>query len=200
MVMMSFGLLSPSKGFEHAIAALPDILEAQPNFVYVIAGATHPGEIRQHGEAYRERLQAAADHLGVADHVRFVNRYLPRPALYELLAACDFYITPYPNMEQISSGTLSYAMGAGAVVLSTPYWHARELLNDGRGQLIAPDDPTAIATAVRDLLRDDRRREELRERAYAWSRGAIWPAVGARYRALFSELAGVASIRERNRR
>jgi glycosyltransferase involved in cell wall biosynthesis len=194
-VMLSFGLVSPSKGFEHAIAALPAIVEDRPDFIYLIAGATHPGELQRSGEAYRRSLWEMADRLAVSSHVRFIDRYLSRQELYELLAACDFYITPYPNAEQISSGTLSYAMGAGAVVLSTSYWHARELLSDERGQLLPSPDPAAIATAVRDLLTDERRRERLRERAYAWSRGATWPVVGARYRNLFAQ----AVAHDRNR-
>lgn len=188
-VMLSFGLLSPSKGFEYAIAALPEIVEDRPDFVYLIAGATHPGELQHSGEAYRRSLWETADRLGVTSHVRFIDRYLSRQELYELLAACDFYITPYPNAEQISSGTLAYAMGAGAVVISTPYWHARELLSDERGQLLPSPDPAAITAAIRDLLTNERRRERRRERAYAWSRGATWPVVGARYRNLFAETA-----------
>lgn len=187
-VMLSFGLLSPSKGIEHAIGALPAIVDERPDFIYLVAGATHPGELKHSGEAYRRSLRATAERLGVSSHVRFIDRYLSRPDLYELLAACDFYITPYPNAEQISSGTLSYAMGAGAVVLSTPYWHARELLSGERGELLPSPDPVAIATAVRDLLTDERRRERLRERAYDWSRFATWPVVGARYRTLFAEV------------
>lgn len=188
-VMLSFGLVSPSKGFEHAIAALPAIVEDRPDFLYLIAGATHPGELQHSGETYRDSLRETAERLGVSSHVRFINHYLARHDLYELLAACDFYITPYPNAEQISSGTLSYAMGAGAVVLSTPYWHARELLSEERGQLLPSPDPTVIASAIRDLLTDEPRCERMRERAYAWSRGAIWPAVGARYRKLFAQAA-----------
>jgi glycosyltransferase involved in cell wall biosynthesis len=187
VVMLSFGLLAPSKGLEHAIAALPEIVARRPEFIYLIAGATHPGEVRHAGESYRESLVELATRLGVADHVRFIDSYLSRPALYELLAACDFYITPYPNGEQISSGTLAYAMGAAAVVLSTPYWHAQELLSDGRGALVPFDDPQAIAETVGELLADDGRREELRENAYEWSRGASWPAVGQRYLQLFDE-------------
>jgi glycosyltransferase involved in cell wall biosynthesis len=194
-VMLSFGLLAPSKGLEHAIAALPDIVAAQPEFIYLIAGATHPGELRHAGDGYRHSLIESATRLGVADHVRFIDRYLSRPELFELLAACDFYITPYPNGEQISSGTLSYAMGAAAVVLSTPYWHAQELLSDGRGVLVPFNDPAAIARALSDLLSDDERREELRERAHAWSRSASWPAVGERYRDLFAEVAAGTSQR-----
>lgn len=188
-VMLSFGLLSPSKGFEHAIAALPGIVEEYPEFVYLIAGATHPGELSEHGEAYRESLLATASRLGVADYVQFIDRYLSRPELHELLAACDFYITPYPNPEQISSGTLAYAMGAGAVVLSSRYWHAEELLSGGRGQLLRSTDPDSIAEAVRELLADGVRCEQMRERSYSWSRGATWPVVGSRYRKLFAEAA-----------
>ena len=188
-VMLSFGLVSPSKGFEHAIAALPGVVAARPEFIYLIAGATHPGELQHAGEAYRESLVETARRLGVADHVRFIDQYLSRPALYELLAACDFYITPYPNGEQISSGTLAYAMGAAAVVLSTPYWHAQELLSEGRGVLVPFNDPTAIAETLSELLADDQRREALRERAHAWSRSATWPAVGERYGGLLEQAA-----------
>ena len=190
-VMLSFGLLAPSKGLEHAIAALPDVVAARPEFIYLVAGATHPGEVQHAGESYRESLVELASRLGVADHVRFVDRYLSRPELHELLAACDFYITLYPNGEQISSGTLAYAMGAAAVVLSTPYWHAQELLTDGRGVLVPFDDSGAIAETLGELLADDRRREDLRERAHAWSQGATWPVVGKRYLRLFD--AAVAS-------
>ena len=188
-LMLSFGLLSPSKGLEHAIAALPEIVAARPEFLYLIAGATHPGELRHAGEAYRESLVETARRLGVADHVRFIDEYLSRPALYELLAACDFYITPYPNGEQISSGTLAYAMGAAAVVLSTPYWHAQELLSDGRGVLVPFNDPRAIAETLSELLADDQRCEELRARAHAWSRSATWPVIGERYVSLLAEAA-----------
>lgn len=186
-VVLTFGLLSPNKGIEVMIAALPDLARAHPDLVYVVLGATHPHLLAREGEAYRERLQAQAEALGVAGHLRFVNEYVDTPTLQAWLSAADIYVTPYLNEAQISSGTLSYAVGLGKAVVSTPYWHARELLAGGRGVLVPFADAGALAAAAGGLLADPARRDRLRRRAYEAGRRMIWPVAGRAYLDLFAE-------------
>lgn len=174
-VMMTFGLLGPGKGLENAIEALPAIVQRHPELVYRIVGATHPNLVAAEGEAYRERLMALAEKLGVADHVQWDNRFLDTDELLDQLEACDIYVTPYPGMQQSTSGTLSYAVALGKAVISTPYLHARELLADGVGELVEPQSASAIAEAANRLLDDRERLHALQRRAYAKGRETIWP-------------------------
>jgi glycosyltransferase involved in cell wall biosynthesis len=174
-VLMTFGLLSPGKGLERVIEALPAIVARHPDTIYRIVGATHPNLVRSEGEAYRERLQACARELGVADHIVWENRFLDTPELLDQLEACDIYVTPYFNLQQSTSGTLSYAVALGKAVVSTPYLHATELLAGDAGVLIKPDSSEAIAEAVSALLDDRSELEALQRRAYAKGRQTIWP-------------------------
>ena len=189
-VILSFGLLGPGKGYELAIDALPAVIRDHPDVLYVIVGATHPDLLRREGEAYRTGLVARARSLGVADHVRFVDRFVGRVELTRWLEAADVFVTPYPNLDQIVSGTLSYAMGAGRAIVSTPYTYASELLADGRGVLVEPGSPDRFAEALDGVLRDDGWRGELGRRAYAHARRMIWSEVGAQYGRLFGSVAG----------
>jgi glycosyltransferase involved in cell wall biosynthesis len=174
-VLMTFGLLGPGKGLECVIEALPAIVGRHPEVVYRIVGATHPNLVAAEGEAYRERLVALADELGVADHVLWDNRFLETDELLDQLEACDIYITPYPNMQQSTSGTLSYAVALGKAIVATPYLHARELLANGAGELVEPRSAEAIAAALNRLLDDPQRLVSLQRRAYARGRETIWP-------------------------
>jgi glycosyltransferase involved in cell wall biosynthesis len=181
-VILSFGLLGPGKGYELALEALPAVVAAHPAVCYVVVGATHPDLIRTEGEAYRERLVAQVHRLGLERHVRFVDRFVGRVELTRWLEAADVFVTPYPKLDQIVSGTLSYAMGAGRAIVSTPYTYAAELLADGRGLLVPPGSASALADALNHVLGDPDLRRELGRRAYAYSRRMVWSAVGAEYR------------------
>jgi len=186
-VLLTFGLISPNKGLENAIRALPEIVSQYPNVVYVIAGVTHPHLIQHEGEAYREMLQALADDLGVAHHVKFENRFMDLAELTALIEAADIYITPYLNEEQITSGALSYAFGAGKAIVSTPYWHAEELLADGRGLLVPFANPVAIQDAVLRYLGDSCLMTAVRKRAYEMGRSMTWPHAARNYMASFEK-------------
>jgi glycosyltransferase involved in cell wall biosynthesis len=180
-VLMTFGLLSPDKGIEHVIDALPAILTRFPDTVYIVLGATHPHVKERHGESYRLMLERRAQRLGVDSSMIFHNRFVSQDELTEFLAATDIYVTPYLNPEQATSGTLAYALGAGKAVISTPYSYARELLAEGRGVLVPRRDPEAIAREVVDLLGDEAKRLALRKRAASHGRDMLWPAVARRY-------------------
>lgn len=188
-VILSFGLLGPGKGYESAIAAMPAVMKAVPSAIYVILGATHPDLLRHEGEAYRRSLEATAAGLGVSDHVKFVDRFVGRVELGTWLEAADVFVTPYPNLDQIVSGTLSYAMGAGKAIVSTPYAYARELLANGRGRLVPVGSPTALAQSLVELLQNADLRNALGRRAYDHSRGMVWPEVGEQYRRIFDRAA-----------
>jgi glycosyltransferase involved in cell wall biosynthesis len=188
-VILSFGLLGPGKGYELAIAALPDVVAAHPSVLYVVVGATHPDLIRTQGESYRQGLIDTVARLGLEDHVRFVDRFVGRVELTKWLEAADVFVTPYPNLDQIVSGTMSYAMGAGRAIVSTPYAYARELLADGRGVLVPPASPAALGVALNEILGDPDLRASLGRHAYEYSRGMVWSAVGADYRDLFARTA-----------
>ena len=190
-VILSFGLLGPGKGYESAIAAMPAVVRADPTALYVIVGATHPDLLRREGEAYRNRLAQLARSLGVADRVRFVGRYVAASELALWLTAADIFVTPYPNLEQIVSGTLSYAMGAGKAIVSTPYAYAAERLAEGRGRLVAAGSSDALAEGMIELALNAKLRAEHGRLAYEHSRGMHWPEIGAAYRKIFS---GVASM------
>ena len=183
-VLTTFGLLGPGKGIEHVIEALPAIRARHPDVLYRVVGATHPNLVARQGEAYRESLKARADELGVADCVAWEDRFLETGELLDQLEACDIYLTPYPNLQQSTSGTLSYAVALGKAVVSTPYVHARELLADGVGALIEPGSAEAIAEAVNKLLDRPTELAALQRRAYAKGRETTWPRFAAAAAAL----------------
>lgn len=184
-VLLTFGLLSPDKGIENVIEALPAILAQFPDVVYVVLGATHPHILRQHGELYRQSLEALAERLGVRASVHFHNHFAPLEELTQYLRAADIYITPYLKPEQITSGTLAYALGAGKAVISTPYYYAEELLAEDRGILVPWRDPSAIAREVITLLREPQKLAALQARALKYGEQMAWPAVAERYRESF---------------
>ncbi len=196
-VLLTFGLLSPGKGIEQAIAALPAIVARHPDVVYLVLGATHPHLLRTEGERYREDLVRHAADLGVERHVVFHDRYVEMPELIAFLGAADVYLTPYLHEDQITSGTLAYAFGCGKAVISTPYWHARELLAEGPGVLVPFRDPAAIAAAVVDLLTDDVRRHAIRKQAFLLGRDMVWPRVAARYAEAFRRARCGTAVRPR---
>jgi glycosyltransferase involved in cell wall biosynthesis len=180
-VALTFGLLSPNKGIEYMLQALPNIVDKHPNFVYIILGATHPNLLREQGEAYRLKLERLAQNLGVKKHVIFYNRFVELSELTEFIGSADLYITPYLNPAQITSGTLAYSFGCGKAVISTPYWYAEELLENDHGVLVPFEDPDALAHAVNGLLDDEVRRNAMRKRAYLVGREMIWSQVAHRY-------------------
>jgi glycosyltransferase involved in cell wall biosynthesis len=184
-VLLTFGLLSPNKGIENVIRALPVILTKHPNVVYIVSGVTHPHIRRHEGERYREELLALAEQLGVSSNLILVNRFVSAEELVEHVGAADIYITPYRQEAQIVSGTLAIALGAGKAIVSTPYWHAKELLADDRGVLVPFENPAAIAEAVLRLLDNDGERHAMRKRAYLHSRETIWPKTARKYMASF---------------
>ena len=185
-VILTFGLLSPSKGIEVMIDAMPSILERRADAVYVVLGATHPNLVRDQGEAYRESLMARVRELGVENHVVFLDQFVDQATLLEFISMCDVYVTPYLNEAQMTSGTLAYSFGLGKAVVSTPYWHAKELLADGRGVLVPFGDSEAIGREISSLLTNDVRRHAMRKRAYAASRSMTWAQTAKRYVALFA--------------
>jgi glycosyltransferase involved in cell wall biosynthesis len=187
-MLLTFGLLGPNKGIETVIRALPAIVSACPDLVYFVVGATHPAILRQYGEAYRTTLEREAEKLGVRDHVVFRDQYVTTEDLWSYLQAADVFVSPYLNEAQVTSGALSYAMGAGAAVISTPYWHASELLADDRGRLFPFGDGTALAETVISLMDSPDERQRLRSRAYELTRAFVWPQVGAQYLALGASL------------
>ena len=180
-VLLTFGLLSPNKGIEHVLNALPKILAEFPDVVYIVLGATHPNELREQGEAYRLSLERLAKKNKIQKNVIFYNRFVELEELKEFIGAADLYVTPYLNEAQITSGTLAYTFGAGKAVVSTPYWHAAELLADDRGVLVPFGDAGAIAREIVGLLRDDNRRHAMRKSAYKLGREMIWSNVAKMY-------------------
>lgn len=194
-VVLTFGLLSPGKGIEHVIEALPAIAKRHPDVVYIVLGATHPSVRKAQGESYRHGLQRLAREHEVDDRVIFHDRYVDQQRLCEFLGAADIYATPYLNEDQITSGTLAYAMGAGKAIVSTPYWHAVEALASGRGKIVPFRDAAAIAEAVNDLLDHEVERHAMRKAAYTYIRESTWDNVARRYLRL---LDAVASERQRS--
>ena len=184
--ILTFGLLSPSKGIETVIDAMPAIIKSCPDAIYVILGATHPNLVRNEGEAYRDSLAARVRKLGIDKHVVFCNQFVDQTMLLDFISMCDVYVTPYLNEMQMTSGTLAYSFGLGKAVVSTPYWHAKELLADGRGVLVPFGDAEAIGREVSGLLTDDVRRLAMRKRTYAASRSMTWAQTAKRYLAVFA--------------
>ena len=180
-VILTFGLLSPNKGIEVMIDAMPLILKSCADAVYIVLGATHPNLVRDQGEVYREGLVARVRQLGIENSVVFLDQFVDQATLLAYISMCDVYVTPYLNESQMTSGTLAYSFGLGKAVVSTPYWHARELLADGRGILVPFGDATAIGSEIAALLTDDARRLAMRKLAYACSRS---DDMGAKCRAL----------------
>ena len=184
-VILTFGLLSPNKGIEVMIDAMPSILKRCADAVYVVLGATHPNLVRNQGEAYREGLKARVRELGIHDHVVFLDRFVDLATLLEFISMCDVYVTPYLNEAQMTSGTLAYSFGLGKPVVSTPYWHARELLTEGCGVLVPFGNAAAIGGEIAKLLTDDVRRQAMSRRAYAASRMMTWECTAERYMSVF---------------
>ncbi|MEJ5251515.1 MAG: glycosyltransferase [Chthonomonadetes bacterium] len=180
-VISTFGLISRGKGIEDVITAMQDVVKHHPDALYLVLGQTHPNVRAYEGESYRQSLMALVEQMGLQNNVRFVNSYLSQDMLLRYLSATDIYITPYPNPGQISSGTLTYAMASGCAVVSTPYLYAQEMLADGRGVLVPFRNPQAIAEALNRLLSDDNYRQQLRRKAYQYTRHMTWNSVGAQF-------------------
>jgi glycosyltransferase involved in cell wall biosynthesis len=187
-VLLTFGLLSPNKGIENVIQALPQILSRHQNVVYMVAGATHPHVLRREGDRYRDSLKALAKEVGVESQVIFHNRFASPEEMAEFIGAADLYITPYRHEAQVVSGTLAYALGAGKAIISTPYWHAIELLEDGRGALVPFQDSEAIAQKTIELLDTPALRHAMRKRAYLFARVMTWKTVAQSYMESFSRV------------
>ncbi|MDP2990366.1 MAG: glycosyltransferase, partial [Kiritimatiellota bacterium] len=193
--LLTFGLLSPNKGIETVIKALPKIVKEFPRLIYVVLGKTHPNVLKEYGEQYRTGLVALVEELGLQDHVIFDDRFVGLEELYAWLMAADIYITPYLNEAQIVSGTLSYAIGAGTAIISTPYWYAKEMLAEGRGRLINFGDSEALAATLRDLLSNKATLKSLRDKTYKFGRQMRWDKVAENYQKIFRQAAGSAAKR-----
>ncbi len=187
-VLLTFGLLSPNKGIENVLQALPSVIKKHPDVTYIILGATHPHILKSHGEEYRISLQQLVRKLNISDYVIFQNRFVELKELCEFLGTTDIYVTPYLEEAQITSGTLAYAMGTGKAVISTPYWYATEMLAEGRGIIVPFNNPDAMAEKIIDLLDNDVKRHTIRKKAYTFCREAIWKEVSRRYLELFSQV------------
>jgi glycosyltransferase involved in cell wall biosynthesis len=187
-VLLTFGLLSPNKGIENVIKALPQILARHSNVVYMVSGVTHPHILRREGDKYRQSLQNLAKELGVEANVIFRNRFVSPQEMVELIGAADIYITPYKHKAQVVSGTLAYALSAGKAIISTPYLHAVELLDDERGALVPFDDPEAIAAKTVELLDNATARHAMRKRAYLYARDMVWSRVAQKYMKSFERI------------
>lgn len=185
-LLLTFGLISRNKGIETVINALPDVVKKYPELLYIISGKTHPEVVKHSGEEYRTFLQRLVKHHGLERNVFFNNEFLSEKKLFEYLSASDIYITPYLNEAQITSGTLSYAVGVGSAVVSTPYWHAQEILDNGRGRLFGFKDSIHLSQVILELLDDEPRINELKERAYEYGRSIRWPIIGKQYLSLLS--------------
>ena len=186
-VLFTFGLLSRGKGIETVIRALPEVVARHPNTLYVVLGKTHPNVVRESGEEYREWLHELADELGVRDNLLMISEFASEQYLFECLKAADVYVIPYPNEAQICSGTLAYAVGAGAAVVSTPFWHATELLDEGRGRLFPFDDPTNLSGQLNELLGNPALINDIRTKAHNYGEQLMWPKIGAEYIEAFAD-------------
>ena len=187
-VLLTFGLLSPNKGIENVLQALPAIISKHPDVTYIILGATHPHILKTHGDAYRIMLQQLVRRLDIGGQVIFQNRFVELKELCEFLGIADIYVTPYLEEAQITSGTLAYAMGTGKAIVSTPYWYATEMLAEGRGCIVPFNNPGAIAERIIDLLDNDVARHAMRKKAYTFSREAVWKEVSRKYLQVFNEV------------
>ncbi len=187
-VILTFGLLSPGKGIEYMIDAMPAIVRRHPDAAYIILGATHPHVKREQGESYRLSLQRRAKDVGIEDHLIFHNRFVEQQELCEFIGAADIYVTPYIHREQIVSGTLAYALGAGKAAVSTPYYYAEEMLADGRGRVVPFRDHEVLAEQVIDLLDNEVERHAMRKRAYTFCRDMVWKEVARKYLEVFIEV------------
>lgn len=197
-VLLTFGFIGRNKGIETVLKALPEVVDKYPELVYIILGKTHPHVIRHSGEEYRVYLAGLVQKLGIGKHVIFLNEFISQPELFKYLSAADIYITPYTNEAQITSGTLSYAIGAGTAVISTPYWHAKELLANGRGRLFPFQDASSLRDILLDLLDNPEEMEELRSNAFEYGREITWPKIGEKYIKLSAEIVAVQpDIKER---
>src|SRR5690348_5243041 len=185
-VLLTFGLLSPNKGIENVVQALPQILSKHSNVAYIVAGATHPHILRREGDKYRAYLQDLAKEMGVESQVLFHNRFVSPGEMVEFIGAADIYVTPYRHEAQVVSGTLAYALGAGKAIISTPYWHAIELLDDRRGALVPFQNPGAIAQRTIELLDTPATRHAMRKRAYLFAREMVWKRVAQGYMTSFA--------------
>lgn len=190
-VILTFGLINPNKGIETVLYALPKVVEKYPNVAYIVLGATHPEVKKQYGESYRLSLQRKVEELGLEKHVFFHNRFVTLEELCEFIGASDIYITPYLSKEQITSGTLAYALGMGKAVISTPYWYAEEMLAEGRGRLVDFNNPEAMAEAIMELIENEKERHAMRKRAYELGRHMTWKCVGREYIEVFREAMGI---------
>jgi glycosyltransferase involved in cell wall biosynthesis len=193
-VLLTFGLLSPGKGIEDVINALAKVVVTNPDTAYIILGATHPHVKKQYGESYRNTLENLVQKNGLENNVIFINRFVNTEELLEFLLMSDIYISPYHNMEQIVSGTLTYALASGKAIISTPYWYAEELLKDEKGMLYPPQDVEALSNAIKDLLDDENKRNKLRRNAYEAGRKMIWPEVAKNYYEIFQKAASEYTI------
>ncbi|MEM7577580.1 MAG: glycosyltransferase family 4 protein [Planctomycetota bacterium] len=187
-VILTFGLLSPGKGLEFMIEAMSAIVKQNPDAVYLVLGATHPGILAESGEDYRIGLQQRAKELGVADHIKWFNKFVEIDELLEFLGCADVYVTPYLNEAQITSGTLAYALGAGKATVSTPYWHAQELLDAGRGKLVPFKNSDELAKSVNALFSQEIERHAIRKAAYTHTRPMTWRRVAEQYLDVFAEV------------
>lgn len=187
-ILLTFGFIGRNKGIETVIKALPKIVEQHPDVLYMVLGKTHPNVLRHSGEEYRNYLHRLVKNLNMTDHVLFLNEFIDQKELFKYLSACDIYITPYLNEAQITSGTLSYALGVGSAVISTPYWHATELLADGRGRLFNFNNPDELAVILEELLGNRRLLKELQEKASEYGKRITWPKIGQKYLDLVKKL------------
>jgi len=187
--ILTFGLLSPNKGVEVMIRAMGRIVAQMPEAIYIVLGATHPNLLKTEGESYRRSLEDLVRTMGLEEHVVFHNQFVDDRNLYAYLQMADFYVTPYLSEQQIVSGTLAFALGTGRVIISTPYWHAQELLADGHGRLVPFDDPASLAQTILALKKDPEEYLRIRSRAYAKGRNMTWVVVGEAYWRLLSEVA-----------
>ena len=180
-MLLTFGFIGRNKGIETVIKALPEVIDKFPDVLYIVLGKTHPNVLRHAGEEYRHSLQRLVKTLNMDDHVVFLNEFIGENTLFKYLSACDIYITPYVNEAQITSGTLSYAMGAGCAVISTPYWHAAELLDEGRGKLFDFNNATQLSEVLNDLLSKPAALKQLQARAQEYGKQITWPQIGLKY-------------------
>jgi len=192
--ILTFGLLNENKGIEVMLRALPSIVKADPSILYIILGATHPEVLRREGQSYKLKLEKMAMDLGLQDNVVLHNRFVPDEELFQFLGAADVYVTPYLHKEQLTSGTLAFAVGVGKAVVSTPYWAAEELLAQGRGKLVQFGDSKNMAWSITEILNDDLLSLGMRRRAYTYGRSMTWPKVGKAYWKLFETLVPSVSI------